>query len=158
MKVETPNRKKHSYVQNLYATPDMVFPLLCPVMEIEWVPDWMPIKVISESGVAEQECMFITPAQPQNSIWVISKHDPVNFQLEMYKFTPEHTIAKLEITLSTKNGTSTEASISYEFTAIGQKGEEFLREFTADWYGKFMVVWENAMNHYLTKGEKLSDV
>lgn len=73
MKAEKPNRKKHSYVQHLQTAPDVVFPLLCPVMEMEWVADWMPIKVISESGVAEQECIFITPAQPQNSIWIVSK-------------------------------------------------------------------------------------
>jgi hypothetical protein len=156
MKVEAPNRKKHSYVQHLCAAPDVVFPLLCPVMEMEWVPGWMPITVISESGVAEQECIFITPAQPQNSIWIVSKYDPDNFQLEMYKVTPGHTVAKLEISLSADDDNSTAARISYEFTAIGQKGEDFLREFTAEWYGKFMVDWENALNRYLAKSKKLS--
>jgi hypothetical protein len=156
MKVEAPNRKKHSYVQHLSAAPDVVFSLLCPVMEVEWVPGWMPITVISKSGVAEQECIFITPAQPQNSIWIVSKYDPANFQLEMYKVTPEHTVGKLEISLSANDEDCTAARISYEFTAIGPKGEEFLKEFTADWYGKFMVEWEDAMNRYLTKGKRLS--
>jgi hypothetical protein len=156
MKVETPNRKKRSYMQHLYAAPDVVFPLLCPVMEVEWTPGWMPITVISESGVAEQDCIFITSAQPQNSIWIVSKYDPADFQLEMYKVTPEHTVAKLEISLSANDDNSTAARISYEFTAIGPKGEEFLREFTAEWYGKFMVDWENAMNHYLGTGKRLT--
>jgi hypothetical protein len=74
----------------------------------------------------------------------------------MYKVTPEHTVAKLEIFLSANPDNSTAARISYEFTAIGQKGEEFLKEFTADWYGKFTVEWEDAMNRYLTKGKRLS--
>lgn len=116
----------------------------------------MPITVISESGVAEQDCIFITPGQPQNSIWIVSKYDPANFQLEMYKVTPEHTVAKLEICLSANDDNTTAARISYEFTAIGQEGEEFLRGFTADWYGKFMVDWENALNRYLSTGKKLS--
>lgn len=74
----------------------------------------------------------------------------------MYKVTPEHTVAKIEISILANDDDSTAARISYESTAIGLKGEEFLREFTADWYEKFIVDWENALNHYLTKGKNLS--
>jgi hypothetical protein len=126
-------------------------------MEIKWVPDWMPIRVISKSGVAEPECIFITPATPQNSIWIVSKHDPKNFNLEMYKITPEQTVAKLQISLSSEEDQFTKAIISYEYTAIGPEGEKFLKEFTFDWYGKFMADWEKELNYYLRNKEKFCD-
>ena len=150
LKVEKPNRKRHSYVQRLLGPADVVFSLLCPVLEVQWVPGWMPRKVVSESGVAEQECVFITPAEPHDAIWIVSKHDPENLCVEMYKVTPEHTVAKLQASVSAVGDNASEAVISYEFTAIGQSGEDFLREFTVDWYEKFMVDWEKAMNRYLT--------
>lgn len=160
MKISKPNRKKHSYSQHLSAQPETVFPLLCPVLEVEWVPGWMPKTVIAQSGVCEQDCIFITPpempSEPENSIWVVTKYDPGNWALEMYKVAPEHTISKLEISLTGDSGGSTIARISYEITAIGAAGEEFLEEFTEDWYEGFMGEWEEQMNHYLDTGDKIA--
>ncbi len=160
MNIKEPNRKKHSYAQHLNAPPETVFPLLCPVLELKWAPGWMPEMVISQSGVVEQDCMFITPpempSEPQNSIWIVSKYNPSNWSLEMYKVAPEHTISKLEISLENESDNSTRADISYEITAIGVAGDRFMEEFTEDWYEAFMVDWEKAMNHYLNTGEKIA--
>lgn len=130
MGIEKPNRKKHSYEQHLVASPEKVFPLLCPVMEEKWALGWRTEKVFTKTGVVENDCMFITPSESQNSIWIVTKHDPITFQLEMYKVTPEHTISKLEISLSGEGNNATKAKISYEITAIGSVGEQFLMEFT----------------------------
>lgn len=161
MNVSKPNRKKHGYAQHLNAPPKTVFPLLCPVLEVEWVPGWMPEAVISQSGVCERDCMFITrpetPSEPRNAIWVVTKYDPDNLALEMYKVAPEHTISKLEISLVGDSDNSTTAHISYEITAIGAAGDMFIKEFTEEWYEDFMVEWEKAMNHYLDTGNKIQE-
>ena len=111
MDIKRPNRKKRSYVQHLNAPPEIVFPLLCPVLEVQWAPDWMPVTVFSQSGVCERDCIFITPpempSEPENSIWVVTKYDPDNLALEMYKVAPKHTISKLEISLVGDSGNST---------------------------------------------------
>lgn len=156
MIIEIPKRTKHSYTQNLAGPPADVFPLLCPVRECDWTPGWAPVKVITNSGVAEPDCMFITPAEPNDAVWVVTRHDPAAFALEMYKVTPGHSVAKLEIKLSGAAGNTTRADVSYEYTALGESGEAFLREFTRAWYENFMKEWEDALNHYLTTGEKIS--
>lgn len=160
MNIKEPNRKKLSYAHHLSAPPETVFPLLCPVLEVEWAPGWMPEMVLSRSGVCEQDCVFVTPpempSEPQNSIWIVSKHDPANWALEMYKVAPEHTISKLEISLVGESGNSTTAHISYEITSIGAAGDAFMEEFTEDWYKTFMVDWEKAMNHYLSTGKMIA--
>jgi hypothetical protein len=40
------------YTQTNDASPEIVFPLLCPVREAEWVPDWKYRMIYSQSGVA----------------------------------------------------------------------------------------------------------
>lgn len=155
MNIEKPNRQKHSYVQHIAAPPESVFPLLCPVMEVKWVPGWMPATVLSESGVVEQECVFITPSKPYDSIWVVTKHDPDRYRLEMYKVSPDHSVTKLEIALSGEHDGTTSAHIAYEVTAIGAAGEKFVEEFTGEWYEGFMQSWEKAMNHYLKTGNRI---
>lgn len=156
MKITRPNRKKRSYTQQLHAPPERVFPLLCPVREVDWVPGWMPEVVVSESGLCEGECIFVTPpefdSEPCNAIWIVTKHDPRTWMVEMYKVAPEHTISKLEICLESEGESSTAAHISYEITSIGVPGDKFMNEFTEEWYVAFMKDWEKAMNHYLDTG------
>lgn len=156
MNIEKPTRKKHAYVQHIGAPPEAVFPLLCPVMEAKWVPGWMPATVLSDSGVIEPDCIFITPSKPHDAIWLVSRHDPVAWRLEMYKVAPEHSLTRLEIELSGEHDGTTSAAIAYEVTVLGAAGEKFVEEFTEEWYEDFMLSWEKAINHYLKTGRKIA--
>lgn len=156
MNIERPRRAEHTYVQSLSAPPSVVFPLLCPVREADWVPDWDPRLVLSESGAAEEECIFITPGEPAESVWVVTHHDARSHRLTMYKVTPGSTVARLRISLAADGEERTHATISYQYTALGPAGEEFLDEFTDEWYLEFMRRWETALEHYLETGEKLA--
>jgi hypothetical protein len=53
-------RQFHEYTGFISATPERVFPLLCPVREYEWLDSWHCRMVYSESGVAEDNCIFET--------------------------------------------------------------------------------------------------
>ena len=55
MNIIKPLRVARSYTQRLVAEPSAVFPLLCPVREADWIEDWDPICVFSNSGTAEPE-------------------------------------------------------------------------------------------------------
>jgi len=75
----------------------------------------------------------------------------------MFKVTPEFTVGKLQISLSAQGKTGTNATIAYEFTSLGPLGDTYLETYTAQWYEKFMQVWERQMNHYLETGEIIPD-
>lgn len=151
--IKRPNRTRHSFTQSIQGKPDAVFPLLCPVRELDWAPGWNLDWVISNSGVAEKNCIFQTPSETSAAIWVVTQHDPENHHVEMIKVTPGHTVGKLEISLADDGNDGTKAKIAYEFTSLGPAGDSFLEEFTGDWYRNFMQHWEEAMNHYLLTGE-----
>jgi hypothetical protein len=157
VRLQKPHRIQHSYVQVLQGTPETVFPLLCPVREQDWVPGWDPELVLSESGLAEQECLFVTPSEPADSIWIISRHQPKDLFLEMYKVSPGHTVGKLCIQLTATGAASCTAEVSYAYTALGPAGEQFLESFTAAWYEEFMLGWQNALNHYLQTGKLIQE-
>jgi hypothetical protein len=84
---------------------------------------------------------------------VITRHDADAFEVEMFKVTPGFTVGRLQISLSAQSKTATHATIAYEFTSLGPLGDTFLEGFTAQWYEKFMQVWEEQMNYYLETGE-----
>ena len=149
--IRRPQRARHSFTQTIEGSPEEVFPLLCPVRELDWAPGWDPDWVISASGVAEPDCVFQTPGELSPALWVITRHDP-DKQVEMIKFTPGHTVCKLEIELQRSSEKQTRVTVAYQHTSLGPEGDAFLAEFTADSYRKFMRGWEAAMNHWLRTG------
>lgn len=154
MNISQPHRALHSYTQHLVAAPAVVFPLLCPVREADWLEGWDPLSVVSCSGVAEPDCVFITAASPNNAIWYITRHEPGNGFVEMLKITPLVTACKLTIQLH-PSGTGCEAIVTYCHTSLGPEGDAFVASFTGEYYERFMQDWESRINHYLEHGEAL---
>lgn len=154
MKVKSPNRITRQYVQTLAGAPDDVFPLLCPVREHDWVNGWDPRIVLTSSGFAEPDCVFVTPATPDDAVWVITSYQPDRFRLEMLKIIPGMVVAKIVIQLeSIPEGSA--ADISYCYTSLGPQGDLALEGLSQEHFDAFMRTWENELNHYLLMGEKL---
>ncbi|HEX9707765.1 MAG TPA: hypothetical protein VGA24_09035 [Steroidobacteraceae bacterium] len=154
MNIRAPNRVTRTYKQRLAASVSKVFPLLCPVREADWIEGWNPILVLTQSGVAEQDCVFVTDAKVQDSIWFITRHDPARGFVEMIKITPGVTACKLTIRVRPAKPGS-EAEITYSHTSLGPEGDSFIAAFTAEYYVQFMREWESRMNHYLKHGAAL---
>jgi hypothetical protein len=136
------------------APPERVLPLLCPVREADWIDGWDPLLVISESGHAERDCVFVTPAEPVDAIWIITRHEPADGFVEMVKITPGVTACRLTIRVRPAEG-GAEAEITYAHTSLGPEGDAFVAAFTDEHYQRFMRDWESRMNHYLRTGEAL---
>jgi Polyketide cyclase / dehydrase and lipid transport len=68
-------RRVFTYSAVVSATPEEIFPLLCPVLEYEWIDDWSCQMEYSASGVAEQGCAFRTRIQVGES-WICSRYEP----------------------------------------------------------------------------------
>lgn len=156
MNIAKPHRVIRSFTQNLTAPPDQVFPLLCPVREAEWVNGWHPRLVISTSGVAEPDCIFITAAGPQEAIWMVTVHDPENHHLEIIKLIPGIVVGKIVIRLAPTSG-GCSADISYSFTSLGPDGDRVVSEFTQEHFDEFMLTWETELNHFTATGERLTE-
>jgi hypothetical protein len=152
MQIVKPNRATRSYTQHLVAAPDAVFPLLCPVREAEWVPGWDPLLVVSNSGLAERDCVFTTGAEPADATWYVTRHEPEAWFVEMIKITPDVTACRLTIQLRA-SGAGSEADVTYTHTSLGPRGDSFVASFTEEFYRALMQDWESRLNHFLEHGE-----
>ena len=148
MKIERPKRVTRRYVQTLIAPPADVFPLLCPVREAEWAPGWDPRLVLTESGVAEPDCVFVTADTPHDAIWFVTRHEPAEGFVEMVKITPALTACRLAIRLR-RAGQGSEAVVTYSHTSLGPAGDTFVDAFTEAQYAGMMQAWESHLNAYL---------
>ena len=157
MNVLPPIRAKRTSTIHLTAPPNEVFPTLCPVREVEWASGWDPLVVYTTCGLVEQECVFTTRGEEADAIWVVTRHEPEDYQIEMLKVTPGETVGKLEISLAPAASGGTAAEISYSYTALGARGREFVEGFTEQAYAELMASWERELNHYLETGGMLEE-
>lgn len=153
MRVESPRRVTRTYLQRLLGTPEEVFALLCPVREADWVDGWDPLLVVSDSGVAEADCVFVTEQDTRRSIWYITRHEPGAGLVEMLKITPDVTACRLTIVVRPSQ-TGCEAAITYTHTSLGPHGDAFLAGFSEGYFAQFMREWEDQCNHFLTHKQK----
>lgn len=151
MNIGKPNRVTRSYTQRLVGGPSAVFPLLCPVREADWIDGWDPVFVLTDSGVAEADCVFVTGASPNEAVWYITRHEREQGYVEMIKITPLVTACRLSIRLREVESGS-EALVTYTHTSLGPRGDAFVESFTDDYYLAFMRDWEARINHYLLHG------
>jgi hypothetical protein len=156
MDIQAPNRVTRRYTQRLVAEPSRVFPLLCPVREVDWIEGWDPRVVLSTSGVAEPDCVFVTRSEPIDAVWFVTRHEPEAGFVEMVKISPTVTACKLSIQLTAAAG-GAEAVVTYSHTSLGPAGDAFVAGFTEELYEVFMRDWETRLNHYLRTGEALRD-
>lgn len=149
MDIRTPVRTRHSYTQRFDAPPDAVFPLLCPVREVEWVEGWMPRLVIAESGVAERDCVFVMPEGDGEATWVITEHEPAEGRVEMLKLVPGRLVVRLHVVVRPGAGGGSEADVTYTYTALDAAGEAYVASRTPEAYVAFMREWERALGDHL---------
>jgi hypothetical protein len=155
MRVEKPNSVSRSYTQHLNAGSPAVFELLCPVRETEWVNDWRPKLVLTDSGFAEPGCVFVTPGIPEDAVWLMTEYDREAHRLEIIKVIPGVVIGRITVSLAADGDDACTADITYAYTSISEHGDRALEEFTDDHFKGFMMTWEKELNHYLNEGTKL---
>lgn len=149
MQVIEPVRVERSYIQNLRGKPQEIFPLLCPVREKEWVEGWDPLTVYTRSGFAEKDCVFTTGEDKPDSIWMITDFDTERYRLEIVKFSPGMTVARITITLLENGMGQTDAEVVYRYTAVSPDGEEFVKGYSEEFFEQFMQFSESALNSFL---------
>lgn len=167
------SRVAHEYTQNNLASPEKVFPLLCPVREADWIPGWRYELIYSDSGVAELGCVFTTldsavesqkysrqPDPSNNSspvtTWICTEYDPAAFRIAYVWIKPGLVLTELWIQLSAAEDGATSSRIRFRYTGLSVEGNRLVESYDRNWYEAKMRGWETAINHYLSTGKMIS--
>lgn len=158
--VSTPGaRVTRSYRQTIEASPDAVFPLLCPVREAEWLEGWRYTMVHSASGLVEPGAVFTTPPPGglgADTVWIVTRHDAAAGAVEFARFAPGLHTCLLAIGVSPAGERRSHVEVAYTYTALAPEGERFIESFTEAAFLDAVVFWERAMNHFLKTGSRLA--
>jgi len=149
-------RVSKTFNQINHATPGVIFPLLCPVREKEWIDGWDYEMIYSRSGFIEEGCIFSTPHHGiEPTIWYVTKYDQDTYTIEFVRISPGEEVVKIRIVLLDNNNGNTTSEITYEYTGLTEeKNTWILNQLDADFH-ESMIWWEKAINYYLKTGQKL---
>jgi hypothetical protein len=147
------SRLTRTFVQRIEATPEQVFPLLCPVREREWLPGWDCRMIYSQSGIAERGAVFETAHLNGATVWVVSDHVPSR-RIEFVRWQPDGLLVQIEITLGRHSQGDTAVCIAYTHTPVNDHGRTALKLLAEPDWLRTMEFWEQSMNAWLRKHAK----
>lgn len=150
-------RLTRNYRQTINASPDEVFPLVCPVREAEWLDGWRSTMLFSVSGLVEAGAVFTTPGDgEEDTVWIVSEHDPVQRVVVFTRFTPGSRVCVLRIAVTSDDAGRALVDVAYTYTAVAPAGNVFIESFTEQAFLEAVTFWERSMNHWLATGELLA--
>jgi hypothetical protein len=136
---------------------DVVFPLLCPSREYEWIPGWSCELVHSTSGVIEEGCIFRTQQMGMRVLWYVAIHDPVARTIVFVQHIDDDLVMRFTIRVEEAAPARTTAHIRQAFTAVSEKGAAFLRDFPDETRTKGVMRLETLMNYFLEHGRSMPE-
>lgn len=148
-------RVRFRATQHVGAEPETIFPLLCPVREHDWIPAWECELVYTESGVAEEGCVFQTDKEGGGGrdTWVVSRYEPPQ-RISFVRVNPLRTI-RYDVYLEPDGGGSTTLRWEQEITALDEDGDRHVAALRAEDFAGMIASGERLLEHYLTTGEAL---
>lgn len=139
-------RLTRHYVQKIRATPEEVFPLLCPELEKAWLPGWDARMIHSASGVAERGAVFET----RTALWVVTEHDAPR-RVAFTRFQADRVLVQIEITLGRHVDGHTAVCITYTHTPTDDASRAILAAARESEWLDTMHFWEGSMNAWFDK-------
>jgi hypothetical protein len=141
-------RARTESTHELSFPPEAVFPLLCPVREYDWVEGWSCDMIFSQSGVAEENCIFQTSSPHGVSTWYVAHYDAPN-RIEFIVVSPLMA-TRLDINLQ-RTAAGTRLTWTHIFTGLTEQGNAHINDRGVDRNRKLT----EQLEYYLQTGKML---
>jgi hypothetical protein len=154
-----------SYREEIGAVPDVVFPLLCPVAEYQWIDGWGCTLVYTKSSVNEEGCIFreemTGPAltdRPMASTWVTNRWDPENHAIQFVIFAGSSAVIRYTVVLEACGASGTVADMNFEFTAMDEEARAMDEDEIRNRLLTVVAFISRSLKHYCETGKMLKAV
>ena len=141
---------KHSEKFRIDQPIETLFPLFSAEGEKLWVPGW-DYENIMHSIDLHEDYIFLTKNHDHAStdaIWLVKRYDPESFLVQFYKVEPEDKVGVITVQCIQIDKRLTEVEVTYEYTGLSEKGDEFVDGFTSTQYKEFIGEWNSLLVSY----------
>ncbi|MBN1856538.1 MAG: hypothetical protein JW846_06280 [Dehalococcoidia bacterium] len=144
------NSVRHSEKFRIAQQIERVFPLFSAEGERVWVPGWDYVNVMGSTDLHE-DYIFLTTSHDHagsDAIWIVKRYEPENHFVQFYRVEPGVKVGVISIVCSQVDEKLTEVEVTYQYTALNTKGEEFIAGFTSSQYKDFIAEWHRLLVSY----------
>ena len=141
---------KHTEKFKINQPVEILFPLFSAEGEKLWVPGWDYENIMGSTDLRE-DYIFLTKNHDHAStdaIWLVKKHEPESYLVQFYKVEPEDKVGIITVRCTKTTKHATQVEVSYEYTGLSKKGNEFVEGFTSTEYRAFIGEWKSLLNSY----------
>ena len=152
-RVDKPMRKFQRFSGTWPTTVEELFPLFCPAREADWIPGWDCELIYTDSGYAEEKCVFRTGKSNSagDGVWVFTGYEKNKF-VEFVRFQ-EDVLTHAKITVTDNNDGTVTATWNVITTALTERGNKEVGKMKEG--DQRHDVHSKLIDHYLKKGETI---
>jgi hypothetical protein len=145
-----------SYSTKLPSPPEIVFPLLCPVREYDWISAWKCEIIYAKSGYAELGCVFTTDFKDHSGpeTWVVCMYE--KNRLIGFVKTGNDSTTRYSVSLE-PNQAGSIIKWEQEITSLDKHGDLLLDKITERVYDEKMEHVNKLLEYYLLHGKPMND-
>jgi hypothetical protein len=87
-------------------------------------------------------------------IWLVKRYEPSNYFVQFYRVEPDNKVGIVTVHCKPITEELTEVEVAYEFIGLSEKGDEFIKGYTAEVYEEFIGNWPKYLADYFETKSK----
>jgi len=127
----------------LPAAREQVFPFFTAEGERVWVSGWDPEYLHPGHPTNEAGTVFRTNHGGEETLWLVIRYEPDHGIATYGRFTPGSRLGTVHVECAGESPSSTRVTVTYELTALSDRGAEVLQAMTADAYASMLDEWRD---------------
>lgn len=145
-------RKVQRFSVTLETTPEELFPLLCPAREADWIPGWDCELIYTDSGYAEENCVFKTDESNPfgEGLWVFTGFE-ANRYVEFVRLQKD-LVTSARITVTDNGDGTVTATWHMISTGLTERGNKEVDKLSDDAHSGPVT---KMLGHYLKTGKTI---
>jgi len=125
------------------------FPFFTPDGERLWVPGFDPQYLHPLSGEQGPGAIFTTAHGGEDTLWMVLRFSPAEGIAEYARVTPGSRGGTVRVALEAVDEARSQATITYDLTALSDAGDQVLAAFTESAYAAMLRDWEQKIDRVI---------
>ena len=131
----------HTGTLRVDAQPAHAFQLFTPPGEKLWISGWDP-EVLGGGDGRAAGAVFVTRVAGEDAFWVVVDYDEETLYARYARIAPESRAGTVAVQAHDDGTGSTKVTVSFELTALTERGDELLAEFDPPAFAEMLADWE----------------
>jgi hypothetical protein len=146
---------KHQTSFEINHSAEELFPLFSAEGEKLWVPGWDYENIMGSTDLHE-DYVFLTSGHHRSGhhgatkeVWLVKRYEPSSYFVQFYMVDPYDRVGIISVLCKPISEDLTEVEVIYEFIGLSEKGDDFIKGYTAEVFEESIAKWPVWLESYL---------